>query len=119
MRLLACILLLAGLGLADDISGKWSGTLLPDGRDASGAYMILKQTGAALTGTAGPDENQQIPIDKGKVEGTKVTAEVPTPDGPVYKLSMVLEGEHLKGDVVATNPDGGTIKAKIDLTRVK
>jgi hypothetical protein len=119
MRLLACMLLLAGLAAADDVSGKWSGTFTPDGRDASNAYLVLKQNGGELTGTAGPDENQQWTISKGKVEGNIITAEVPSPDGPVYKLSMVLEGDHLKGDVTASNPDGGNMTGKIDLTRVK
>lgn len=119
MRLLACILLLAGIALAGDVSGKWSGTFTPEGRDASNAYLVLKQNGSDLAGTAGPDENQQWTITKGKVEGSKVTAEVASPDGPVYKLSMVLEGEHLKGDVTATSPDGDSMTGKIDLTRVK
>lgn len=119
MRLLACMLLLAGLALADDVSGKWSGSFTPEGHDAGNAYLVLKQNGSEVTGTAGPDENQQWTISKGKIEGNKVTAEVPSPDGPVYKLSMVLEGDHLKGDVTGTNQNGENISAKIDLTRVK
>lgn len=119
MRLLACVLLLAGMALADDVTGKWSGSFTPEGRDTENAILVLKQNGSEITGTAGPDENQQWTISKGKIEGNKVTAEVPSPDGPVYKLSMVLEGEHLKGDVSATSPDGGNMTGKIDLTRVK
>jgi hypothetical protein len=113
------MLLLAGLALADDVSGKWSGSFTPEGHDASNAFLVLKQNGSEITGTAGPDENQQWTISKGKIEGNKVTAEVPSPDGPVYKLSMVLEGDHLKGDVTADNPGGGALTAKIDLTKVK
>jgi hypothetical protein len=119
MRFLISVFLFAGLALADDATGKWSGTFTPEGRDASGAYLVLKQSGAEVTGTAGPDENQQWTISKGKIDGNKVTAEVTRPEGIVYKLTMILEGDHRKGDVTATLPDGAAIAGKIDLTRVR
>ena len=119
MRLLTCILLLAGLAIADGASGKWSGSFTPEGRDASGAYLVLTQNGTAIAGTAGPDENEQWAISKGQIEGKKVSVEVSSPDGRIFKLSMLLDGDSLKGDVNATGQDGNAMTAKIDLKRVK
>ena len=50
--------------------------------------------------------------------GNKITGEVTSPEGHVFKLDLVLEGDHIKGDVNGTR-DGQAIKAKIDLTREK
>ena len=66
---------------AADVTGTWSGTLTPDGRDAGPALLILKQEGNAVTGTAGPDANETHPISKGMVENDTVTFEVETPGG--------------------------------------
>jgi hypothetical protein len=105
---------------AADVSGKWSGTFTPEGRDASSAYAILKQTGAALTGSAGPSEGIQWPGLTGSIQGSKVTIEVKSAeDGTVYKCVLVLTGDHLKGDVAASGADGRAVKATMDLTRVK
>jgi hypothetical protein len=121
MKILVCTLLIALCAIsamAADVSGKWSGTFTREGQDPSNVYMVLKQTGSTLTGTGGPDEGEQWPIANGKVEGGKISGEVTSTDGAVYKLNLVLEGDHLKGEVTATR-DGQTMKAKVDATRVK
>jgi hypothetical protein len=106
---------------AADISGTWIGTLKitgPDGQSQDDTiHMILKQDGNKLTGTAGPSASEQLPIEKGAVEGTKVTLEVPVPKG-AFKFAVALEGDHLKGDVTM-EADGQTMKAKMDATRAK
>lgn len=118
---LALCLALAFAATAADVSGKWSGTFTPEsGGDNGSAYVILKQTGAKLTGSGGPDENDQWPGLQGTVDGNKVTFEVKsTEDGTVYKGTLVLDGDHLNGDVEFTTPDGQSGKAKLNLTRVK
>jgi hypothetical protein len=121
MKTLACIVLIALFvmtAMAADVTGKWSGSFAPEGQDPSGAFVILKQTGATLTGSAGPDEGQQWPLSNGKITGNKITGEVTAPDGVVYKLDLMLEGDHIKGDVNAIR-EGQTMKAKVDLTRKK
>lgn len=112
------IALFAMTAMAADVSGKWSGSFAPEGQDPSGAFVILKQTGATLTGSAGPDEGQQWPLSNGKITGNKITGDVTNPDGMVFKLDLVLEGDHIKGEVNASR-EGQTIKAKVDLTRQK
>jgi uncharacterized protein (DUF2147 family) len=115
--LLACMAVLAAS--AADVNGKWTGTFTPEGGGGGAAYMVLKQTGTTVTGTAGPDENQQWPDLKGTIKGDKVTAEVKNPeDGTVYKCELTLSGDKLKGEVIASQ-NGQTQKAQLDLTRVK
>jgi hypothetical protein len=42
----------------------------PDDRKDSGtAVLMLKQDGAAITGSVGPNEDEQYPIKTGKIEG--------------------------------------------------
>jgi hypothetical protein len=121
MRTLVCtlaILLFAVTAMAADVTGKWSGSFAPEGQDPSNAFVILKQSGTTLTGTAGPEQGEQWPLTNGKIEGNKITGDVTSPDGVVYKLNLVLEGDRIKGDVNATR-EGQAIKAKVDLGRVK
>jgi len=99
MKTFVCMLTIAALAMtamAADVSGKWSGTFTPEGQDASAAFMVLKVSGTTLTGSAGPDENQQWPISGGKVEGNKLSGQVTSPDGATYKFTLTVEGEHIK-----------------------
>ena len=122
MKIAVCGLLVIALALvafADtNVSGKWSGTFTPESGDGGSAYLVLKQTGAEITGTAGPDESQQWPITSGKMQNNKLTADVQSPDGDTYKVSLVLEGDHLKGDV-EVHHGADKMMAKLDVTRVK
>ena len=121
MRLLAAFILCVALAAAADVTGNWSGTFkvsLPDGTVADDTvYLALKQAGNAITGTAGPSIGEQAPIQTGKIEGNKITLEVPVPQG-VFRFEIALEGDHLKGDVTAT-AQGEVVKAKMDATRRK
>ena len=124
MKIFAClgILLLAAMTLsAADISGKWSGSFTVTGAGGESeeqtAFVIFQQKGTELTGSGGPDESQQWPILKGKVEGNRITFEVQS-DGPLYKVDVMLVGDHIKGDVTVVQ-EGHTSKAKVDVTRVK
>jgi hypothetical protein len=121
MKTLVCTLLIALFtmtAMAADVTGKWSGSFAPEGQDPSGAFVILKQAGTTLTGSAGPDQSQQWPLTNGKITGNKITGEVTSPEGLVFKLDLVLDGDHIKGDASATR-DGQAMKAKVDLTRQK
>jgi len=120
--ILLCLLLCVALpfiAAAADVSGKWSGSFTPENGDGGSAYLILKQSGATITGSGGPDANDQWPGLHGAIDGNKVSFEVKsTEDGAVYKSTLVLSGDHLKGDVVFTMADGTSGKATLDLTRV-
>ena len=120
MRTLWIVLFMAVLAFAapaPDATGNWSGKFKVNGADDDTVYLALKQTENSITGTAGPSAAQQAPIQNGKIEGTHITMEVPVPGG-VFKFDINLEGDHLKGEVVAT-AQGQTVKAQMDATRVK
>jgi opacity protein-like surface antigen len=118
---LALALALAMAAYAADVTGNWSGTFkvgMPDGTTQDDTvYLSLKQTGSTITGTAGPSIDQQAPIRVGKIEGNKITLDVPVPQGS-FKFDITLQGDHLQGEVTAS-AQGQTVKAKMDATRAK
>lgn len=120
--ILLCLFLsiaLAFTASAADISGKWSGSFQPDNGDGGSAYVILKQSGSTITGSGGPDANEQWPGLHGTISGSTVAFEVKSADdGTVYKCVLVLDGDHLKGEVQFTTAEGQSAKARLDLTRV-
>jgi hypothetical protein len=123
MKMILTTLLLAMLvaisASAADVSGKWSGSFTADSGDSGTAYIVLKQSGTTITGTGGPDANEQWPGLEGKVSANKVSFQVKSAsDGTVYQCDLVLDSGHLKGDVTFTPPGGQPGKAKLDLARV-
>ena len=121
MKTLVCLLLFATLvsfAASPDVSGKWSGTFTPESGDGGTAYLILKQDGSAITGTAGSNADQQWAIQSAKISGNTVTLEVKDPDsGAVYKCTMTLSGKKMTGDIDVAMGDQ-KMKAKIDVTKV-
>jgi len=123
MRTLAAIIIstvLAAAAHAADVTGNWSGKVkvaLPDGGTQDDTiYLVLKQADTTITGTAGPSSDQQLPISTGKIEGNKVTLEVPVPNG-AFKFDIALDSDHLKGEIVMA-AQGQSIKAQMDATKV-
>jgi len=120
--LLATALLLCAA--ESNVAGKWSGPYsitLPDGTANDGTGLaILTQDGGQIAGTIGPDEDNQWKVEKGAIAGGKVTCEGTNPsDGNLYKFTLVLDGDHLKGPFTVVTPDGQTWTAKLDFARVK
>ncbi len=122
MKTLICLLLLTGLTLsAADLTGKWSGQFditTPDGElKPDSAIMHLKLDGTKVTGTAGPNEDQQWDLRNGKLEGTKLTFEV-TPEGDADKgllvFDLVFDGDTIRGSVTGHDGDN-KLSAKVDL----
>jgi ketosteroid isomerase-like protein len=102
-----------------DVSGKWSGSFDITGPDGSAqhdtAVLILKQDGSAITGSAGPSEDQQMPIKSGKIDGQAIDLKVEA-DGLSMHFLLRLDGDHLKGEANEETP-GGKISAKVDVVR--
>ena len=121
MKLLAIAFLLAALVATAwaDVTGTYSGTFKAEGHDDSEAVFHIKQTGNEITGTGGPNEDQQWTITKGKIEGNKITCEVQNPEGPLFKLELTVDGNKISGDVAATMPDGQSLKGRVDMTKVQ
>src|SRR5215510_328427 len=89
---------------AADVTGTWSGSLKgkrPDGADQTdSAYLVLKQQGDAVTGTAGGTATDQRPIEKGKLDGDQLTFEISANSGS-FKIALKLQ------------PDGNTMIGSI------
>jgi hypothetical protein len=125
MKALLCGFLLVSSALVaaaagTDITGKWSGSFDingPDGVRNDTAFLILKQAGSEITGSVGPNEDQQFPIIKGKIDGEKITIEADH-EGSTIKLALVLAEGHIKGDA-SMEMNGENATAKLDVTRVK
>jgi len=124
MKILLCLAAIAAIALsapADvNVSGKWSGTFSVTGSDGNSepAFLLLKQEGTAVTGSAGPNEEQQHPIKKGSVAGNKLTLEIEPRENQTIKLELVVDGDRMKGDINMAR-DGETRNGKLDLARAK
>ena len=132
--LMLLLLLAPAVFAAEDLTGKWDGTLVvtvdTNPPQTKTARLVLKQAGATLTGTAGPAENdnEQMPIANGKVETlkkdgkdvTSVTFSVKDghDEGPAIIFALTLVDGHLKGTATA-EMDGHKLVAVLDVTRVK
>ena len=110
------------LAQTPNVTGKWTGTLTrtaPDGRTQSIDFLFdLTQKGKVLTGTAGPNADRQWVIEKGVVDGAKVTFQVQQPDGPLRKCKLELAGGRLKG-VMTLEFNGQTADVTVDMERAK
>ena len=125
MKTLICLLLLTGLTLsAGELTGKWSGKF--DMTNAAGetkpdsAVMNLKVDGTKVTGTAGPNEDQQWTIKNGKLEAGKLTFEVPIEDGDdngLLVFDLVFDGDTIRGSATGTGKGGEKMSAKVELKR--
>lgn len=123
---LFCSLLLVPLASAADLSGTWKGTVEfqdPDAPAGAGtAYAELKQAANTVTGTAGPDANEQYAIEAGKLDGKALTFEYSTITGApsVYKVKLALvSDDRMVGEIVVESAAGSTFQGKLVLSRVK
>jgi len=123
MRTLLCLLLAATFAVAADVdvTGKWAGTFkmtIPNGETHdSTAVLVLKQTGMEITGTVGPSADEQHTIQKGKIEGNKITMEAER-HGNLIKFDLVIAADRIAGDA-SLSVDGQAGKAKLEVTRTK
>ena len=67
------LLLIAGIALAADLDGKWTGTI--PGMDIPVSYTF-KAEGATLTGTSSGPNDTTIPIKNGKIDGNNISFSV-------------------------------------------
>ncbi len=120
-KLLFCALLSAFALQAAELTGKWSGSFDITNEQgetkADTAYMDLKESGGEVTGTAGPNEDKQWPLRKGKLDGQKLTFEVVTDDGGVLVFELAYDGASIQGSCTGTGSGGEKLSAKVNLKR--
>jgi hypothetical protein len=84
-----------------DVAGNWNATFTrtaPNGQTQSITFTFhFTQKGKELTGTVGPEAARQWKIEKGVVDGTKVTFQVQQPDGPLRSFALAYEKGRLAG----------------------
>ena len=98
--------------VAADVTGKWRGSLEftnDNGEIRKGtAFMDLKQSGSAVTGTAGPNESEPHQLRNGKFENNKLTFTVMADDSDM-KVELTLEGDEMKGQVTRESGDSSRV----------
>jgi uncharacterized protein (TIGR03435 family) len=103
MKTIACIAVAAFQLAAADVTGGWTGST-----GGSPIYLILKQDGSKLSGSAGPVAAEQMAVfENGKVDGDHLTFRV----GP-FHLDLRLEGERLVGETIEENGPGRKVLLK-------
>jgi hypothetical protein len=122
---IVCLLMafFAVAGPAADLTGKWTGTAglkSPDGQEFMQPVVAnFKQIGADVTGTAGYNENDILPIEKGKIEENKFTFRVVAPDTEYYIDLKIVSENRLEGTVKFTPPGGSEMEAKLLLNKAQ
>ncbi|HWR50539.1 MAG TPA: hypothetical protein VN428_05505, partial [Bryobacteraceae bacterium] len=111
MRRLLPILFLTGALFGADLTGRWTGMVeykTPDGEPRSGgAFVMLKHDGDAITGKAGPTEDEAQPISNAKFDGQKLILAVTAPNGNVVRLALnLVEENKLEGTMELERESG-------------
>jgi hypothetical protein len=107
----------AGVVLAADISGNWSGTMQM-GDNPLDLTFVFKQDGEKLTGTVATPSGD-LPLSEGKVVGDKISFFVMADMGGTptkFISSGVVKGDEI---TIATKTDAGEDYGSMVLKRVK
>jgi hypothetical protein len=121
-RLLFGVFALAAAMYAADVTGTWAGPVAMKRGDETKddtAHLVLKQDGAAVTGTMGPSEDRQHTITKGSVDGNNVHLEALVEGENKIVLDLKLVGEKLTGDLKTEGPTAPPMTGKMTLEKKK
>lgn len=83
---------------AVDLTGRWNVTITVGAQTITG-LAVLTQSGASVTGSMGPNEDNQHPL-VGIVEGSRVTLTMRPGSGrttAIDKCYLTMDGEAMKG----------------------
>lgn len=123
IALIALVLVPAAVAAQTTVTGTWNAKFTatrPDGTTQSITFTFhLTQKGKELTGTIGPTPERQWKIEKGVVNGTKVSFQVQQPDGgPLRTLTLTHAKGRLDG-VMKLERDGQSAEVKVEAERAK
>jgi hypothetical protein len=108
---------------AADLTGNWNATFTrtaPDGQTQSITFTFhFTQKGKALSGTIGPEPARQWKVEKGVVDGAKVTFEVQQPDGPLRSFTLTHAKGRLQGTQTLALPTGQKAEVTVEAERAK
>ena len=120
-RMSFVLLLAVGILSAADFSGHWAGKLFkikggPDGPDVDDHYLVLRQTGSTVTGTAGPTRDDRFEIQNARIDGARLTFDISIPEaGMKIAYELQQSGNALTGSMVSR--EGPEIQAKLRFQR--
>ena len=107
---------------ATNVTGTWNAKFTrtaPTGETQSITFTFhFTQKGKVLSGTIGPEPARQWKVEKGVVDGAKVTFQVQQPDGPLRSFTLT----HAKGRLQGTQKlefNGQTADVTVDAERAK
>jgi hypothetical protein len=107
---------------ATDLTGNWNATFTrtaPTGQTQSITFTFhFTQKGKELTGTVGPEPARQWKVEKGVVDGDKVTFQVQQPDGPLRSFALTHAKGRLTGNM-HLDFNGQTADVAVDAERAK
>jgi hypothetical protein len=117
-KAIAVVLLLTIPAMAGDVTGKWAGVFKVDGADHDVPQLfIFKQDGNKLTGSGGPNQSEQYPIEDGKVDGDRVRFEITTGEWK-FTYSLRASDAKLAGELELKSVDNRRT-AKVNLSRAQ
>ena len=107
---------------ATDLTGNWNATFTrtaPSGQTQSITFTFhFTQKGKVLTGTVGPDAERQWKVEKGVVDGDKVSFQVQQPEGPLRSFTLTHAKARLEG-TMKLDFQGQTGEAAVVAERAK
>jgi len=95
-RVSITVLLCAVFAAGADLTGTWTGSITPDGRNAEPLRFTIVQDGSKITGTGGPSEVEQYAIQNGQVKDGRITLQVMNKDR-TFSFDLVVKGDELSG----------------------
>jgi hypothetical protein len=110
---------------APNLTGDWNATFTmtaPDGRTQSITFTFhFTQKGKVLTGTIGPTPERQWKVEKGLVDGAKVTFQVQQADGqqPLRTFTLTHAKDRLTGTQKLEAKSGQTAEVTVVAERAK
>jgi hypothetical protein len=108
--LAACAAGISPATAADDtFTGTWSGKFeihFADGRVVEDkAWLVLRQSGKSVAGSAGPHAEQQTPIVDGIAAGKRLTFAIDSNQGTALKATLNRDGDRLSGEATGKMGD--------------
>jgi hypothetical protein len=119
-KTIALLITLVALATSNhDLSGRWSGNFRVDGGDHNVPQLfIFQQQGTKLSGSGGPNEGEQYPIENGTIVNDDARFQLTTGEWKfTYHLQRAAKDD-LQGDLKLESV-GESRAAKVSLKRVK
>lgn len=112
------VTLLLIVNAATNVTGRWSGQFRVDGGDHDVPQLfILKQDRTKLTGSGGPDETEQYPLENGAVNGDRLKFEVTTGEWK-FSYDVKVDGTKISGNLELKSVNDRRT-AKVSLTKAQ